>query len=191
MGRGARPDDLLTAPLLLPVVEASQVSDARRQAVDVARRLGFDEVDAGRVALVVTEAATNAVKYGVDALLIVRTLEDELLPGIEVMTLDRGPGMAHPERCLRDGYSTSGSPGTGLGAMSRLADVFDLHSVAGGGTAVLARVWPARRHTSAPPTADIGAVCVPMPRETECGDAWATRPVSGGSLVVVVDGLGH
>ena len=47
---------------------------------------------------------------------------------LDVLALDRGPGMSDVDRCLADGYSTAGSPGTGLGAIGRLADQFDIYS---------------------------------------------------------------
>ena len=42
-------------------------------------------------------------------------------------------------RCLTDGYSTAGTPGTGLGAVRRLANEFDIYSAPGEGTIVMAR----------------------------------------------------
>ena len=64
-----------------------------------------------------------------------------------MLALDKGPGMADVARCLRDGYSTAGSPGNGLGAVARLSSFFDVYSNPRTGTALLARLW------SEPPTA--------------------------------------
>src|SRR5687768_10037593 len=128
-------------PVILPVTEPSQVGEARRAAAALAGRLGFDDRDAGKVALVVTEAATNLVKHARDGAVLLRPLDDAGAVGIEVLALDRGPGMADVGRCLRDGFSTAGSPGNGLGAVRRLAAVLDIYSALGSGTALLARVW--------------------------------------------------
>ena len=70
------------------------------------------------LALVVTEAATNLVKHAQAGQLLLRTLDEAEGPGVELLTLDTGPGMANVGQCLQDGYSTAGSPGTGLGAIT-------------------------------------------------------------------------
>ena len=51
------------APVMVTVEESSQVGEARRAATVLAASLGFDDTAQGRVALVVTEAATNLVKH--------------------------------------------------------------------------------------------------------------------------------
>src|SRR5262245_38968592 len=119
----------------LAVPESSQVGEARRAAVALADGLGFGEADAGKVALVVTEAASNLVKHGGGGELLLGVLERDGVAGIEVLALDRGPGMADLGRCLRDGYSTAGTRGTGLGAIARLSSGFEVHSADRRGTA--------------------------------------------------------
>src|SRR4051794_24710081 len=93
-----------------------QAGEARRRAATMASSLRLDETTAGRLALVVTECANNLWKHahGGEILLNPLGLED---PGVEVLALDKGPGMSDPARCFQDGYSTAGSPGTGLGAI--------------------------------------------------------------------------
>jgi anti-sigma regulatory factor (Ser/Thr protein kinase) len=49
--------------LALPVTEISQVAEARRAGTAMARQLALDEADTGKVALIVTEAATNLAKH--------------------------------------------------------------------------------------------------------------------------------
>lgn len=176
---------------LVRVEEESQVGDARRQFARLAHELGFDETDAGRVALVATEMAGNLVKHatGGGRLLAQPRVQGGVV-GIDILALDRGQGIANVGQALRDGFTTAGSPGTGLGAISRLADRFDIHSAPGLGTAILARVWP--RGTEPPPVLlQVGAVHLSKPRENVCGDNWSivTRPA--GATLLVADGLGH
>ena len=81
--------------------------------------LGFDEADAGRVAIVVTEAATNLIKHAGGGEILGRACAGAgARGGARVLALDRGPGIASLDAALRDGYSTAGSAGTGLGAIS-------------------------------------------------------------------------
>lgn len=170
------------------VEDSSQVAAARRVAVGLARALGFDEPTSGRVALAVTEAATNVLKHADRGELLLSAAPAGGQAVIEILVLDRGPGMANVERCLQDGYSTAGSAGTGLGALRRIADTFDVYSRPGG-TALLVRVGPSAR--SRPAAAVVGGVSVAVTGEEQCGDAWDQEPQAGGLAVLVVDGLGH
>lgn len=174
------------------VTEASQVSEARRRAVAVAQAMGFDETAAGRVAIVVTELATNIVKYGVPGEILIGTYEDATGTGVEVLSLDHGAGLLDAALALRDGHSTGGSAGTGLGAVQRLSDAFDLVSRAGSGTAVMSRlsaIRPTAKASDALPV--FGAVAVALKGETANGDAYVVRERPEGWTAMVADGLGH
>lgn len=177
----------------MQVADASQVGVARRAAVDLAAALGLDETTAGQLSLIVTEAGTNLVKHGGGGQLLVRVVDDGEARHVEVVALDRGPGMANVARCLEDGYSTAGSAGTGLGALRRLSSDFDIYSRQGHGTAVLACVSDRARRPG--PNGrrpfEIGALCVPKPGEEACGDAWDEEPTIAGTTLMVADGLGH
>ncbi|NML46965.1 SpoIIE family protein phosphatase [Ramlibacter sp. G-1-2-2] len=170
--------------------DASRVGEARRHAARLAHENGFEEVEAGRLALVVTELATNLVRHAHKGrlLLAARPLRAE----VEVVSIDEGPGIADVERSLGDGYSTGGTPGTGLGAVRRLASEFDLHSSVPGGTLAVARI---RSRMPAQAGGDnaicVGAISLAAPGEHVCGDAWAFAVHGNKSAMAVVDGLGH
>src|SRR5436853_5031629 len=106
--------------LVTPVSEASQVAEARRAAASLAQKTGMDETVAGKLAIVVTEAATNLVKHGGGGSILLSAHERRGASGVEMLAIDKGPGMADIHRCAGDGYSTAGSPGNGLGAIARL-----------------------------------------------------------------------
>jgi hypothetical protein len=114
---------------------------------------------------------------------------------VEALIVDKGPGIADMERALRDGYSTAGTPGTGLGAVARVADTFDIYSKEGAGTALLVRVWGRadRAEPVSHPATSVatGTVCLPRSGETECGDAWALGRSGDRVVLIVADGLGH
>ncbi|MEP6962922.1 MAG: serine/threonine protein kinase, partial [Acidobacteriota bacterium] len=55
--------------------------------------LGFGEVGAEKVALVVTEAATNLLKHGGGGEIFLQTSRGTP-PMLEVLAMDRGPGFA-------------------------------------------------------------------------------------------------
>ncbi len=174
------------------VEESSQVGEARRLVTSMGRELALSEVHTEHVSIVVTELATNLVKHAGGGDLILRVLRGAEMSGIEVLSLDKGPGMRHVGENLRDGYSTTGSPGNGLGAIQRLSSLFDIYSMPGQGTAVLSRYWRRTALASAQPQPlELGVVCLPVTTEETCGDAWALHQTSERVLIMLADGLGH
>lgn len=172
----------------ISVAEPSQVAEARRGAARMADLSGLDSTRIAQVELVVTEMATNLVKHAQAG----EILAIPLAPGgkgLRLLSLDGGPGIADLSACLRDGYSTGGTPGAGLGAIRRLADHFDIYSRPGEGTAVLAEL----RQTAKPSPGGIVTAGISLAREgeLECGDAWACVEHERGTSLLVVDGLGH
>jgi anti-sigma regulatory factor (Ser/Thr protein kinase) len=171
------------------VEEGSQVAHARREALALAKRMALATDASDRLALVVTEAATNILKHAKTGRLLVAPLSNGEGPGIEVIALDRGPGIEDLTVSMRDGHSTTASPGLGLGSLSRLASNLDIYSRPGKGTVLRFEVRSGARDERKP--ASFGAVCVARPDETVSGDAWSLGVASGRRRVVVVDGLGH
>jgi anti-sigma regulatory factor (Ser/Thr protein kinase) len=175
----------------LPVLEMSGVGAARRLATARAEAIGFSQTDVERVALVVTEASTNLVQHGGGGELLLRTWgSGSPACGLELLVLDQGPGMANVSACMRDGFSTGGSRGVGLGAIARLSTTFDVFSAPGKGTAILARIGDGAAGSTGS-VLEWGAVCVAKRGEEVSGDAWAVRDGRGLSTILVVDGLGH
>ena len=175
----------------LQVTETSQVAEIRRAATRLAGQLAFDEAGIGKIALIVTEAATNLTKHATGGQILLYALQSGQIGGIQVLALDKGPGIANAAQALRDGYSTTGSPGTGLGAVKRLATLCDIHSVPGAGTALLARLWSKPLSATRPLPLEVGALSLPKPGEDVCGDRWAVAWFPEKALILVADGLGH
>lgn len=175
----------------VPVTEHSQVAEARRHAAATATGLGFGEAAVGRVGLVATEMSTNLVKYGTRGEILVGSFEDASGTGVELIALDRGEGLASIPDAMRDGYSTGGSPGTGLGAIRRASQVFDIASWPQRGTVVLSRLLRKETGVSSAAPGDFGVVTVPLRGETANGDAYCFRRHPDGWTLIVADGLGH
>lgn len=169
------------------MTDASCVGEARRFCARAVLDWGWSEVDAGQLAIVVTELGTNLVRHAQQGELWIAAIPAS--QEVEIIALDKGPGMADVQRSSQDGVSTgSGSPGTGLGAIRRLAGDFDIHSTPAG-TVCLVRVRAAGQ--AAPPARRWGAVSLPAPGETVCGDGWAVAQQAGRLAALVADGLGH
>ncbi len=170
--------------------ESSEIASARRAGNTLARNLGFDETRAGQLAIVITEAATNIVKHAREGEILLRSIEVDGATGIEVLAIDRGPGMSNVALRMEDGNSTVGTYGVGLGAIGRLAAEFDIYSIEGQGTVLRMALW--KGANGAPSSGwDVGAVCLPVAGETICGDALDFGITKHGITVAMADGLGH
>jgi anti-sigma regulatory factor (Ser/Thr protein kinase) len=173
------------------VEDQSQTGEARRIARKLAQNSGFDEIGAEEISIVVTEACTNLLKHAGGGEVLLGT--DGNSSALELLALDRGPGMPNLDQCLRDGFSTGSSPGQGLGAIRRLSNFSDFYSDSSRGTALLAR-WSARP-SAAPPSHNgplhIRGVNVCKPGQEVCGDSWGAEQTEHDSIVLLADGLGH
>jgi anti-sigma regulatory factor (Ser/Thr protein kinase) len=181
----------LLPQFVFPIQHASDVSAARRAGQRLAGELGFDDVQAGRLAIVITEAGTNILKHANEGMLyVMRAQSVAATPGIDVLAVDAGPGIADLATSLQDGVSTAGTAGTGLGALRRQSDEFDVWSQRGRGAAFFMRLW--RGPTPPEPCGvEVGALCVPLAGEVACGDGWAVTCDLDGATLLAVDGLGH
>jgi anti-sigma regulatory factor (Ser/Thr protein kinase) len=178
----------------LLIDEASKTGEARRLAKNMAAGMGLDEILSEQVGIVVTEACTNLLKHAQRGELILHFATEGLGPApvLELLVLDNGPGIQDLQRCLQDGYSTSGTLGNGLGAIIRLSNAADFYSFPGKGTGILARWWSGAQ----PPSSQrggfrISAVNVPKAGQEASGDSWASVQVGDQLTVLVADGLGH
>jgi anti-sigma regulatory factor (Ser/Thr protein kinase) len=176
---------------VLPISGASGAADARRAVASLAAALQFDETTAGELALAVTEAATNIAKHARDGAIVARILPRGESGGIEVLAIDKGPGM-DVAASMRDGHSTAGTQGSGLGALSRVASGLDIWSRPGSGTLLRFEVWPkALAQNGGPARLASGVICTEKHGEEVCGDNWALLQGRGRIVALVVDGLGH
>jgi len=156
----------------------------------LAKRLGFGETAVGQVGIVATELAANLIKHGLGGEFLLGSYEDETGSGFECLALDKGPGMVNIDRCLEDGFSTSGTSGTGLGAVVRQSHVLDIFTQPKKGTAILVRISREPKRGD-PVMAVSGVVSLPYPQETVCGDGHRLARSAGGFSMMIADGLGH
>ena len=178
--------------LLIPVADKSQAGDARRQARLWAREAGLNDDSVEQLALVVTELANNLhLHTSRGGELLLRKLDQGSQFGAEILAVDPGPGAANFSLFLRDGYSSAGTPGTGLGAVQRASRVFEVQSQPGLGTVLLGQFWP-KDFTPLAERWQVGAVNLPMRNETVSGDSWCFGEREGGrARIILADGLGH
>ena len=170
------------------VDDHGSVPAVRRRATDLAGRAGFDESRLGEVGIAATELASNLVKHAGEGFVVLRPVRSGEVTGIELITIDSGPGRRNLGALVSDGATTAGTLGIGLGAVKRMAATLRLHSVPGHGTVVAADLWPGRER---PPAVTVSGLVRPLRGQEHSGDAIAHRTYEGGDVVMVADGLGH
>ena len=177
-----------------PLTELSQVAAPRRAVSTLANRLGFNETRGGKASLIVSELATNLAKHARRGEILLRPINGSspgAIPCIEILAIDSGPGMSDVALSRRDGHSTAGTLGHGLGAIERQSDSFEIYTHASG-TVMLARVYREPPPAAARRTRyQIGAVHVSHPNEEICGDDWGARVRDDRLAMMIADGLGH
>ena len=162
---------------VFPMGDASRVGEARRHAAALASDCGLDEVDAGRLAMVVTELGTNLVRHaqrGPAAAVRVGRTRGE----VEVIAVDTGPGIAGrralPERRLLHRRHARHRPGRGAAAGAGFRHPFQPCPMAPSccrarAARTRARERPGHWRARAPVS------LIAAPARTVCGDSWALR----------------
>lgn len=183
------------------ISDSTQVGGARRHASSLAESMGWNERQIGKLSLIVTELSTNIIKHASAGELLLCPSQLETGDSqIDVIAIDRGPGISDLSKSLEDGYSTAGSPGTGLGAIQRQADFFEVYSSPGSGTVLMARVASDQsgsasgnngHHAILPDRLQASFVCFPIKGERVSGDSVAIRVSGSQGMFMVADGLGH
>lgn len=113
-----------------------------RQAVrQFAIEIGFSLVDQTKIVTAASELARNTLDYGGGGTVKVETLQESGRRGLRLTFEDQGPGIPDIDMALRDGFTTGGGLGMGLGGSKRLANEFEIESVVGEGTRVIVVRW--------------------------------------------------
>lgn len=113
-----------------------------RQAVrGHAIELGFGLVDQTKLVTAASELARNTIQYGGGGQVDLETISDGNRRGICLTFTDRGPGISDIEMALKDGYTSGGGLGLGLGGAKRLSNEFHISSEPGAGTRVTIKRW--------------------------------------------------
>jgi serine/threonine-protein kinase RsbT len=103
--------------------------------------LGFGIVDQTKIVTASSELARNTVDYGGGGTVRVETIQNDRRSGLRLVFEDQGPGIADVDQALRDGYTSGGGMGLGLGGSKRLSHEFEIFSKPGEGTRVSIVRW--------------------------------------------------
>lgn len=115
---------------------------AARQAVrQWARDLEMSLIDQTKIVTAASELGRNTLVHGGGGTLTLEDVTVESRRGLRLTFADEGPGIADVEQALRDGYTSGGGLGLGLGGSRRLVNEFALESKPGHGTRVVVVKW--------------------------------------------------
>jgi serine/threonine-protein kinase RsbT len=123
------------------IADDTGVAFALREARKVTDEAGFKKTQASMVATIVSELATNILKYAGRGQLQIVAEATYGKKGVRISAIDRGPGIENLEESLRDHFSSSGTLGLGLPGVKRMADEFNISTEVGKGTRVDVRIW--------------------------------------------------
>ena len=182
--------------------------------------LGASAVDKSLIATIVSELASNIIKYATTGYLELRSYEWPGNVEIKILATDNGPGIVNLKLAMQEHFSSGGTLGLGLSGVKRIADEFEILSNVGEGTQVFARknikicarqpVIPSetvfdysttdklaslRNKTLFEPAPnknfDIGKHARAYQGQIVCGDQVLAVPLQGGCLLAIIDATGH
>jgi serine/threonine-protein kinase RsbT len=132
---------LRTARATLPLRSDEDVVGLRKHVRERAVAIGLSLVDQTKLVTAASELGRNTIKYGGGGEVHLDVLEDGYTRGVGLIFVDNGPGIPDLDQALRDGFTTGGGLGLGLGGSKRLVDEFEIDSRTGEGTAVSVVKW--------------------------------------------------
>ncbi|WP_242346095.1 anti-sigma regulatory factor [Anaeromyxobacter terrae] len=106
-----------------------------------AQELRFSLVDQTKLVTAASELARNALEHGRGGEMLLQVLQDPPRSGLRLVFADQGPGIANVELAMKDGYTTGGGLGLGLGGAKRLVNEFAVESTPGKGTRITVTKW--------------------------------------------------
>ncbi len=125
----------------LAVASSADIIRVRQALREAAIAAGFSLIDQTKIVTAASELARNMVDYGGGGEVVVEVHDLGSRRGVKAIFQDHGPGIADIDQALRDGFTTGGGLGLGLGGARRLSNEFEIHSTPGSGTRVMIARW--------------------------------------------------
>lgn len=125
----------------LPIRSSGDIVAVRQRVRAWAAELRFSLVDQTKLVTAASELARNTLEHGKGGHVVVEALEEAPRRGLRLVFEDRGPGIPDIELAMKEGYTTGGGLGLGLGGAKRLVNEFEIASTPGKGTRVVAVRW--------------------------------------------------
>jgi serine/threonine-protein kinase RsbT len=123
------------------VRDASEVVSVRHAVRKWAVEAGLNLVEQTKIVTAASELARNMVDYGGGGVMHLQAIDDGIRRGLRLVFEDQGPGIPDIAAAMRDGYTTGGGMGLGLGGAKRLSNEFDIQTAPGQGTRITITRW--------------------------------------------------
>jgi serine/threonine-protein kinase RsbT len=125
----------------LEIRASEDVVRVRQVTRESALAQGFSLVDQTKLVTAASELARNTMEHGGGGRVEIQLLNDGPKKGLRLIFTDQGPGIVNVEQALKDGFTTGGGLGLGLGGARRLSNEFDIQSKPGEGTRITMARW--------------------------------------------------
>jgi serine/threonine-protein kinase RsbT len=125
----------------MPIRTAQDLVLVRQAVRTWSAELKFSLVEQTKMVTAASELARNTLDYGKGGQITLQLLQEGIRKGLRLCFEDQGPGIPDIDLALRDGYTSGGGMGLGLGGARRLVNEFDIVSKVGEGTRVTVTRW--------------------------------------------------
>jgi len=125
----------------IPIASSADVVLLRQKVRVWAVELKFGLVDQTKMVTAASELARNTLGHGGGGTCVMELVRNGTRDGLSLTFEDKGPGISDIELALKDGYSTGGGLGLGLGGSKRLVSEFEIASKVGEGTRITVVRW--------------------------------------------------
>ena len=175
------------------IEERSFIAYIKREIHSTVVLAKFSQGQVGEIDIIVSELSSNLVKHAGGGELLYRCFNSgEKDSTFEIVSIDNGPGISD-SRMMKDGVSTAGTLGQGLGAINRLSTFSQIYSIPKWGTIVYSRCSTNKDAfiEDSSVNLDVRSLCVNKPNEFVCGDGYAVKNSKTDVKIFFGDGLGH
>ena len=156
--------------------------------------VGFNDIESHEISLAADELASNLLKHAGGGQIKFSRITDLNRTGISIETLDTGPGFSSVTQAMKDGFSTVGTLGSGLGTVNRLMDevIIKSNPYSARGSQIISKKWIRKgaKNWGENPF-DVATASRPHPHMMQNGDSFVIKKWDTFLLTAVIDGLGH
>jgi serine/threonine-protein kinase RsbT len=125
----------------LPVRTSEDVVRVRAAVRDASVASGFSLVEQTKFVTAASELARNTIDHGKGGEVEIEVVDSGVRKGVRLTFSDKGPGIPDIAQAMKDGFTSGGGLGLGLGGARRLSGEFSIQSEAGRGTRVTIARW--------------------------------------------------
>jgi serine/threonine-protein kinase RsbT len=126
---------------ILPIRTSEDVVRVRATVRDASVASGFSLVDQTKFVTAASELARNTIDHGKGGEVEIEVVDSGARKGVRLTFSDNGPGIPDIAQAMKDGFTSGGGLGLGLGGARRLSGEFSIQSEAGRGTRVTIARW--------------------------------------------------